>query len=88
MADFEKQFVKDYRLVTAQIFYHMPDHPQFLQEYIWQEYDIVPKFPQLMSFLRFWTRELDGKLHSVLVAKKEIITPSDARFYEAEITIQ
>ena len=87
MADIEKQ-LKDYRLTTAQIYYHMPDYPKFLQEYIWQEYDIAPKFPQLHDFLQFWTRELDGKIHSVYVAKKEIITPGDAKFYDFDITIQ
>lgn len=87
MADLEKQ-MKDYRLTTAQIYYHMPDFPQFLQEYIWQEYDIAPKFPELNGFLQFWTRELDGKIHSVYVAKKELITPSDAQFYEFDVTIQ
>ncbi len=88
MADFEKQLVKDYRLTTAQIYYHLPDYPKFLQEYIWQEYDIAPKFPQLHGFLQFWTRELDGKIHSVYVAKKEIITPGDAKFYDYDVTIQ
>lgn len=88
MADFEIQYVKDYRLTTAKILYHMPDYPKFLQEFIWQDYDIAPKFPELHSFLGFWTREIDGKLHSVYVASKEIITPGDTRFYECEITIQ
>lgn len=87
MADLGRQ-LKDYRLTTAQIFYHLPDYPKFLQEYIWQEYDIAPKFPQLFQFLDFWHTKLDGKLHSVHVASSEIITPSDSRFYDIEITIQ
>lgn len=87
MADFERQ-LKDYRLTTAQIYYHMPDYPKFLQEYIWQEYDIAPQFPELKNFLQFWTSELDGKLHSVYVAKKKIISPGDTKFYEFDITIQ
>ena len=29
--------LQDYRLTTAQIFYHMPDHPGLLQEFIWQD---------------------------------------------------
>ncbi len=87
MADFIKQ-ISDYRLTTAKILYHMPDYPKLLQEYIWQEYDIAPKFPELSRFLEFWTRELDGRLHSVYVANKEIITPGDLRFYDAEMTLQ
>lgn len=85
---FEKQLVKDYRLTTAEIFYHLPDHPQLLQSYVWQDYDIAPRYPVLYTFLDFWTRELDGKLHSVYVASRQLITPADHRFYRAELTLQ
>lgn len=80
--------LNNYRLTTAHILYHLPDHPKLLQSHVWQEYDIAPRFPELKKFLEFWSREIDGKLHSVYVASKEIITPSDVRFYDAEITIQ
>lgn len=88
MADLGIQVLKDYRLTTAKILYHLPDYPAFLQEYVWQEYDIAPKFPVLTRFLQFWTREIDGKLHSVYVARKEIITPGDARFFDFELSLQ
>ena len=67
--------MRDYRLTTAEILYHMPDHPGLLQAYVWQELDLVPQFPALRKFLDFWTRNLDGKLHSVRVGHAEIITP-------------
>lgn len=86
--DFEKQLVRDFRLTTANIFYHMPDYPDLLQEFIWQEYDVAPKYPVLQEFLGFWTRELDGKLHSVYVASKKLITPNDHLYYNAELTLQ
>lgn len=60
--------LKDYRLTTAEILYHMPDHPGLLQSYVWQDLDLAPRFPTLRKFLQFWTRELDGKLHSIRVA--------------------
>ncbi len=88
MSDLEKQLVRDYRLTTAEIIYHLPDYPDFLQSYIWQEYDIAPKFPVLHSFLDFWGREIDGKIHSVYVASKKLITPGDARYYKYELTLQ
>ena len=87
MADLRKQ-LQNYRLITANIVYHMPDHAHLLQEYIWQDYDIAPKFPQLHKFLDFWTKEIEGKLHSVYVAKKELITPGDYRYSECEATLQ
>ncbi|HQT65112.1 MAG: Usg family protein [Acidocella sp. 20-57-95] len=67
--------MRDYRLTTAEILYHMPDHPAVLQSYIWQDLDLAPKFPQLRRFLDFWTRSLDGKLHSVRVGSATLITP-------------
>ncbi len=39
--------LKGYGLTTAQILYRMPDHPSFLQTYIWQHYDIAPDFPEM-----------------------------------------
>ncbi len=72
--------LRDYRLTTAEILYHMPDHPHLLQSFVWQEYDLAPHFPVLRKFLDFWTRNLDGKLHSVKVASQQMITAPDARF--------
>jgi uncharacterized protein Usg len=69
--------LRDFRLTTANIFYHFPDHPSLLQTYLWQEYDKTPDFPVLKKFLNFWERELDGKLHSVVVESCKIIKPSD-----------
>jgi uncharacterized protein Usg len=69
--------VAGYGLVTAHILYRMPDHPAILQSYIWQNYDLAPKFPELERFLDFWSRELDGPIHSVEVAHKELIGPNE-----------
>src|SRR3546814_309539 len=57
-----------YRLTTAEILYHMPDHPDLLQSFVWQHLDLAPDFPVLRRFLDFWTREIEGKLHSVEIA--------------------
>ena len=88
VADFEKQFTDHFRLTTAQIYYHLPDHPKLLQEFIWQDYDLPPQFPQLKGFLGFWVREIEGKLHSVYVAHQKIITPSDPQFAVIDASIQ
>ena len=47
--DFRKQ-VLGYGLTTAEILYRMPDHPSLLQTYVWQNYDLFPKFPALHGF--------------------------------------
>jgi uncharacterized protein Usg len=71
--------LNEYRLTTANILYHMPDHPALLQTFLWQEYDLAPKFPGLRRFLDFWTRNLDGKLHSVQVNSATLIAPPQWR---------
>lgn len=86
MTELELQ-MHDYRLTTAQILYHMPDYPDILQTYIWQEYDLAPKYPELNRFLGFWVRELDGKLHSVYVASRRLITPADIAWRDGEYLI-
>ncbi len=78
MSDFERQ-LGDYRITTAEILYRMPDHPAFLQTYVWQELDLAPEFPVLKKFLDFWERNLDGKLFKVRVAHSEIIRPAEFR---------
>lgn len=72
-----------YRLTTAEILYHMPDHPRLLQSYVWQEYDLAPKFPALAKFLDFWERQLDGKLHSVRVTSARLISAAEYRAAKA-----
>jgi uncharacterized protein Usg len=71
LSDFELQ-LRNYRLTTAKIIYHMPDLPTLLQSFVWQKLDVAPRFPELKKFLEFWENELDGKLHSVRVANTQL----------------
>ena len=82
------EFIKDYRLIMAEIIYHMPDSPQFLQTFIWNEMDIAPRYPILHNFLDFWQRNLDGKLHSVYVDSQRLITPGEYKYAQAQFTLQ
>jgi uncharacterized protein Usg len=68
-----------YSLTTAEILYRLPDHPSLLQSYIWQEYDVHPRFPRLRSFLDFWACNLEGQLYRVTVAHKKLIAPAEVR---------
>ncbi len=67
MTEFEL-LLQGYRPTTAEILYHIPDHPALLQSFVWQRLDLAPRFPVLCHFLDFWQANLDGKLHSVRVA--------------------
>jgi uncharacterized protein Usg len=78
----EKQ-IKNYRLTTAEILYHLPDYPELLQTFIWQNLDLAPDFPVLKKFLTYWENNLDGRLHSVQVANTKLIKPKQVRNAEA-----
>lgn len=84
--DLEKMF-SDYRLTTAEILYHLPDHPHILQSYVWQELDLAPRFPVLKKFLLFWEQKLEGRLHSVKVAHAGIIAPAQFRANTSEFSV-
>ena len=81
------QLFDGYRLTTAEILYHLPDHPRLLQSFVWQELDIAPRFPVLRRFLDFWRRSLDGRLHSVEVASQTLIRPAEFRHAKAQFTL-
>jgi uncharacterized protein Usg len=84
--DFRAQLT-GFSLTTAEILYRMPDHPSLLQSYVWQDYDIHPRFPRLMQFLHFWSRNLDGKLYRVTVAHNKLLTPAELRLVGAEFAV-
>lgn len=87
MTDFEKS-LNGYRLTTVEIIYHLPDYPNILQVFIWQVYDIAPRYPRLKKFLDFWSHNIDGALHSIKIADKEMISPANFKSTEAVLTIQ
>ena len=82
------RMIEGYGLTTAKIFYRLPDYPAIVQSYVWQEYDLHPDFPELHKFLDFWSRSLDGKLHSVLVAHARLIRPAEISMVDAEFRLQ
>ena len=79
--------LKGYRLTTAEILYHLPDHPRLLQSYVWQDLDLAPEFPVLHRFLDFWQREIEGKVHSVHVAAADLLTAGEMRMCDVELRL-
>ena len=76
-----EMMLKGFGLTTAEILYRLPDHPSLLQSFVWQDYDLQPRFPRLQGFLGFWETNLEGKLHKVRVAHSQLVKP-------AELTVQ
>lgn len=86
MTDLERQ-LHGYRLTTAEILYHLPDHPGLLQSFVWQKLDLAPRFPELHRFLDFWSHNIEGRLHSVRLASTGLIRPSELRNCAAELRL-
>ncbi len=87
MTAFDFRNLEGYGLTTAKILYRLPDHQSLLQTYVWQSYDIAPRFPKLHDFLDFWREKLDGPLHSVAIAHKRLITPAEVRTVAMEMRL-
>lgn len=84
--DFGKQMA-GYGLSTIEIHYFMPDHPSLLQQFVMQQYDIAPRFPELKRFLDFWTSDIEAVLHSVRLAHQHLIGPAEWRAVNGEIRL-
>jgi uncharacterized protein Usg len=76
--DFQRMLA-GYGMTTATILYRMPDHPHLLQSFQWQFADIAPDYPRLKKFLDHWKREIEAVIHSVEVAHRGLIAPSEIR---------
>ena len=76
--DFKKQ-LQGYGLTTAEILYRRPDHKWLLQSYVWQAYDLFPKFPKLQDFLAFWQQQLEGPLVGVTIAHSKLVRPAEMK---------
>ena len=68
-----------YRLTTAEILYHLPDYPSLLQSFVWQTMDKAPHFLLVRKFLDHWEAHLEGRIHSVKIASKQLIKPAEFR---------
>jgi uncharacterized protein Usg len=79
--------IAGYSLTTAEILYRLPDHPKLLQSYVWQDYDLAPRFPKLKDFLDFWDAHLEGPLYRVRVAHRALISPMEFNFVEGELRL-
>jgi uncharacterized protein Usg len=84
--EFRRQ-CEGYGLTLAEIIYRFPDHPRLLQTFVWQDYDVAPKFPELKGFLLFWETKLDGPIFSVRVSHQMLIRPVEMKFVDGDFRL-
>jgi uncharacterized protein Usg len=86
MRDLEWQLA-GYGLATVEIHYYLPDHPSLLQQFLWQQHDMAPDFPMLHRFLEHWRRNIEAAIHSVRVAHRALIGPTEWRAVNGVLTL-
>ena len=74
-------------LLTADILYYRPDHPQLLQSFLWQTLDTAPRFPRLALFLDHWRREIEAMIHSIRIAHSGLVGPTEVRMVDGEFRL-
>lgn len=79
--------LKGYRLTTAEIIYVLPDFPDLLQTFIWQNLDLAPQFPRLHLFLAFWEQNIQARLFSVRVAQAKGLRIAEPRLAKEEFKL-
>ncbi len=79
--------IEGYSLTTAEILYHMPDHPGLLQSFVWQHYDVAPEFPRLVRFLDFWVENIEATLSTVRVAHRQLVAPVEFRLVDKQFRL-
>jgi uncharacterized protein Usg len=88
MAQSETELMlKGYGLTTAEMFYRMPDYTHVLNTFVWQDYDIAPDHPRLMSFIDFWKAEIEGALHSVRFTHRKMLASGEWRQVVGEFSL-
>lgn len=66
-------------LATAEILYHLPDHPRLVQVFIWQTLDEAPCFTRIRTFLDFWRNEIEATIEVVRIAHSALLKPAEWR---------
>ena len=58
-------------LVTVDILYWMPDYENILQQFVWQNKDVVSDIPRVHKFLNYWHNNIDAVISEIKVADTE-----------------
>ena len=52
-------------LIFARIYYRLPDSPNILQEFIWQDFDKPPLYPRFKRLIKYWNENNEGPIDSI-----------------------
>ena len=58
-------------LVTLDVYYWMPDYDNILQRFVWQTFDVKPKYPRIHRFLDYWHNNIDAIVNEIRISESE-----------------
>lgn len=86
--DLDLTLAHGYSMCLWELTYWHPDRRTVLAPpLVLQKPDLVPGYPELRKFLDFWTRNIEGRLHSVRVSSTNLIRPADFRVVGADLRL-
>lgn len=66
----------DRGLVTVQIFYVIPGFRLIINDFLWQTFDLRPRYPRIHCFLDYWHREIDAVIKEIIIFDSLSSTPN------------
>lgn len=63
--------LKNWQLVTIDIFYYRLDYRNLIQEFVWQTEDVVPELYRVHKFLNHWHKNIDAVVQEVQISINE-----------------
>jgi uncharacterized protein Usg len=60
--------LKNWQLVTIDIFYYRLDYRNLIQEFVWQTEDVVPELYRVHKFLNHWHKNIEAVIQEVQIS--------------------
>jgi len=51
--------------VLLRVYYYLPDYTNLVQEFTWGTVDVIPEYPRINRFLKYWNNNIDAVIASI-----------------------
>lgn len=51
--------------VLLRVYYFLPDYNNLVQEFTWGTVDVIPEYPRINKFLRYWHSNINAVIASI-----------------------
>lgn len=67
-SEIAKLLMGNYRTVSLNVLYFLPEYSNILQEFHWQTDDVIPELVKIHKFLNHWHNTIEADIHEVKIA--------------------